>query len=767
MPSKAKQMKRLPSEGMPKASLAIHRGSFSLRGSVAALTFAVCLVIATSAAQADGTSPDRAYEAISPLPAAGVPFLSSMDYGVAVGPTGENVVFKMVTPFQGDVTNDENPIEEILQHNEPWPYSATRTDRGWKTTEIRAPRGTRGGPSTDVRSYLVGTRNGLDPDDKNGIQDAYLIGADGSATWLGRDPRIPKGTPQTAAGITRTAYDIAGNSHNELAGSSMSDDAGTVVFSSERQLLDSDTTPAGRARLYKWTDGQLSFIGRRPDGSVPATGAFNVTSRLGAPPPTGASGAIRTVSRDGRRVIFSALPSDSHPELNKTIYVQTDGAPTVEAVKATGVPALSAPEPFSVVFMGASADGSRVFFTSSSRLTPDSGASRTSVGATDLYVYDIESDEVRSLTPRLDGVDDPSASAPAPADQGRALGVAAVSEDGSRVYFVSDASYDTAPSPTGQLPSASGRNLYMAELDEWTDPLDLSFVAPLSASDTGVWNPSWLEHTAYASPDGEVLGFGSSEALTGQDTGGLLQLFVYDADSHSLNCASCSPDGSTPIEGANESLTVIEGALGSAWQSVMEKRWVGPDGSVYFHTATPLVQADRNQAKDVYEYRAGNLRLISAGTGQRQSGLENVSADGSTVVFSTSDALVAEDEEPGLPKLYAARVGGGGFIRPAADPPECDGAECRVAPDRPLADTDAFGSADFEGSGNPPKADSKNCTTLQRRAVRAKSKLERLRKQRDQAAGKRAKRLGKKVKRAKRTSQSTKRQFNRCARQDG
>src|SRR5262249_15621114 len=155
----------------------------------------------------------------------------------------------------------------------------------------------------------------------------------------------------------------------------------TVVFRSQRQLLDADTTPesglSAPYRLYKWEDGQLSFVGIRPDGSVPVSG-----STLG----DGFRYPRYAVSRDGSRVIWGASRNGSS---GGTLYVQSDGEPTVEVVKEEGVPPLSSPQPYNVVYRGAAVDDSRVFFTSSSRLTPDSGAGASGSGGSDLYVYDV------------------------------------------------------------------------------------------------------------------------------------------------------------------------------------------------------------------------------------------------------------------------------------------------------------------------------------------------------------------------------------------
>jgi hypothetical protein len=421
------------------------------------------------------------------------------------------------------------------------------------------------------------------------------------------------------------------------------------------------------------------------------------------------------------------------------------------------VPPLPVGQPFNVTYRGASADLSRAFFTSSSRVTPDSGASPTeeiffNPANGDLYVYDINADEVRDLTPRLDGIEDPDVD-PAISDRGRARGVAANSEDGKRVYFVADAQYDVAPNPEGELPSPAGRNLYLAELDGIDDPIELRFVATLSSTDDLVWraaidgggNNGDEGKNSYASPDGSVLGFSSSEPLTGQALGGTEQLFVYDAEADTLECASCPSDGSLPAGDVNLEETIIGGTKQSFQQNKDAiRRWVSTDGRVFFHTESQLVEGDTNFVNDVYEYRAGQVRLVSAGTGSRASRLEDSSRDGGTVLMSTSDALVPLDKEPGIPKLYAARIGGGFPLAPKPAPCDLGAGACEgagtTAPRQP-----GSGSAAFEGAGDPRPKKARRCPKGKRKVrrqgkVRCASTKARTHQQRDAKNDRRASR---------------------------
>jgi hypothetical protein len=661
--------------------------------------------------------PERGYEIASLYPTEGIPVSQLETTGPNVAEDGDTINFNVLPPYPRSDTG--LPFEHIYNSADKARYRSVRGPNGWQVEDIGWGTTLDGGAwSPDGRRYVFGIReNGsenarLDPDDENGRVDLYQHLPDGSDVWITRDPRIPAGTPQTAS---VGEVELPG-----VRAEVMSADGKTVVFSSKRQLSDEDTTPtpefgAVPFRLYKWTDGQLSFIGKRPDGSVPTTG-----SHFGTVGSTQFS-SRHALSRDGSRVIFSASRSDSNG--GGGIYVQTDGEPTVEATKETGVAPLPANQPFAPTLRGASEDASRVFFTTSSRLTPDSGGSATSGGDEDLYLYDIEADEVRDLTPRLDGIEDPTVDPPA-GDRADVLGVAAESQDGKRVYFVANASYDVAPNPRGELPSVAGRNLYVAELDGIEDPIELRFIATLGAADSEAWIPGLngvaslvLGKSAYASPDGSVLGFGSSQNLTGQALGGTEQLFVYDAAVDTLACASCPPDGSLPASHVNVRFTDL-GQSDRSWQNGGgERRWVSSEGSVFFHTSSPLVDEDENTAEDVYEYRDGELALISAGTGTRDSKLSNASVDGSTVFINTLDTLAPQDEEPGVPKFYAARVGGGFPLLPRGE--GCDlGAGACEGPGTSAPPVAGAGSAAFEGPGDPKPNKARGCPKGKRKVRR-------------------------------------------------
>ncbi len=707
----------------------------------------------TTPAQEPGLPGKRGYEIVSQYPTGGLPKVPTVGEP-DISPDGNHVVFSSIGPLPGSPT----PLAD--QIGGTWMYDSVRGEGGWGVSSTEVARsGSQAGVSVDTRHILTITKVSLDPDDQNEAQDVYMREPDGEFTWVSRDPRIPVGTPQTAGGQMQ----YAGGSLSSIpVGSTLTPDGSTAVFTSTRSLSDLDTTPNNTLRLYKWHKGDgVTFIGMRPDGSLPSGAAGSGYTTLPNGYPYG-------LSRDGKRALIAARRGDTFQDGN-TLYVQTDGEPTVEVVKDEVGGELPQGEPFDLTYRGAAwDDASRIFFTTASRLTADSSAGAVGNGDLDLYAYSVADDKVRDLTPRFDGLNTAEI---VPGYRGRALGVLWSSQDASRIYFVSDARYPVAPSPTGELPSAAGRNLYMAELEGIDDPIKLRFIGSLGAGDGGNWKPQWGERTSYGSPDGSYLAFASEEDLTEQPLGDSSQMFVYDAVNGTLECASCPTDGSLPANDVNAYPSENGEEYGFRWQfNGGRNHWVSTDGTVFFDTASALLPADQNAVEDVYEFRNGQLRLISAGTGSNPSRYENASSDGVNVLFTGFEALAVQDKEPGQPKLYNARVGGG-FAK-VIEPPSCDinAGACEgagtSAPERIGA-----GSAQFEGPGNSDESRRVRCKgfALESKELAVRAKRLRRAARRAARAGKqkRAKRLRRQAGRLGRTARKRSAKAKSCRRSAG
>ena len=126
--------------------------------------------------------------------------------------------------------------------------------------------------------------------------------------------------------------------------------------------------------------------------SSPAPAAKSSWPRLAGTGTGPVANSQNTVSEDGSRVFFTAerQTSPNPAEIGKQgIFVREDGTTSRDlSLSETSTPAKDA------TYQWATPDGSKVFFTANAGLTDESSSE-----GTDLYVYDLESEELTDLTP--------------------------------------------------------------------------------------------------------------------------------------------------------------------------------------------------------------------------------------------------------------------------------------------------------------------------------------------------------------------------------
>jgi hypothetical protein len=468
------------------------------------------------------------------------------------------------------------------------------------------------------------------------------------------------------------------NSKPSLAGASA--DFSQIIFESPLNLVEGAT--GKKTKLYLWDEGQVSLAGVLPDGkpalcaddgsvcSVAGQGisATHYTEQTG------------TISQDGRRVTFIAPTSNGQRE--GTIYQRLDGKTTVqvnasERTDCAGDPSCGGdgepdPAPESsqpAEFRWASADGTRVFFTTAEQLTDDDGD-----GASDLYLYDASQPKGERLTlVSVDGY-------PLDGDEG-VWGVVGASADGDYAYFIYQGLLVSGAPP---LP-LSRKGIYL-----WHEG-NLRLVAPMPDSadlelDTpNAWAFAGGRYEARVTPDGRHLLFTShsGEGILSQrggvdyDHAGSQQKYVYGADTDELQCASCDPSGAL----ATGATAAVRGeAAGAAVTTSHVNRSFSSDGRyVFFETAGALLpQRDTNGRVDAYAYdtQTETLSLLSSGTSDVNSYFLDASGDGKDAFIVTREALVGWDPDNNY-DLYDVRVDGG-FPEPPPTTAPCGGENCRV-----------------------------------------------------------------------------------------
>jgi hypothetical protein len=272
------------------------------------------------------------------------------------------------------------------------------------------------------------------------------------------------------------------------------------------------------------------------------------------------------------------------------------------------------------------------------------------------------------------------------------------SADGSHVYFVASGILTKTPNGLGQEAQAGQENLYVYERDTQYPSGRTEFVLP------------WRDVSSIAglSQNGRFLTFQSAVHLTPDDLGSVEQAFEYDSQTDAIVRFSTGQDGYND-DGNNSSIEFNP-----------RKVFAANDGSVYFESTSPLVPQAVSGASNVYEYREGNINLISDGQDPFGAEIRGITPSGTDVFFETYDRLVPSDVDEQR-DIYDARVDGG-FPEPPS-PLRCSGDACQG----PLSGTPVLLSpgSEFQAGGENPNVSGGTPTTVRKSKAKAKSKAKR------------------------------------------
>jgi hypothetical protein len=472
-----------------------------------------------------------------------------------------------------------------------------------------------------------------------------------------------------------------------------SSDLGKIAITAGENALTPDS-PCGSDTVfepcsYEWDHGEMRLASVLPNGEA-VQGV--VGNRL--PVSSQDGNAEHALSGDGARLFFSSPPNASAPQ--RQLYVREEGLTlTTQLVTASERTASGGTSGGQVSFQDAeAAHGDRVAFTTTNTLV-DADEDTTN----DLYLADLSKPEGERLT-LISEDQNPEAPNGAAVNSGTGEGpfggLVGASEDLRRIYFVADNQI------VAGAPEAPGPKLYLWD-DTGAEP-HLTYIRTLVSEDSAVWRslPVGTKESR-TTADGRFLAILSRAKLTEFENEGRVELYLYDAASGSLQCASCSDDA-FPADGAVR-FRPPESGLMDRPPLNHELNNVSEDGKVFFQTSRGLVSRDSNGKTDVYEYSGGELHLISAGTGGEASYFLDATPSGSDVFFMTLDRLVGWDKDE-LYDAYDARVGGG-LPEPPPPPPPCEGDSCQPPPVVPV--DPSLASAAFNGPGDAKPRKARRC----------------------------------------------------------
>jgi hypothetical protein len=689
--------------------------------SASALTLVVIAAAAlTLPAAALALTPGRVYERVSPAFKGGYGVRSI----VGVEPGGEAVSFEAFGVFAGVGSDAAGNA-----------FQAARSASGWRTAALQpsaavSPRtGLVAGFTPSLGESLWGLPLGLRNSQSTTNQVQLEMHAPGAPNMqAGFEPVGP------LLKVIATEYlPVPDFFQTKVEGFSV--DFCHVVFSTDypANLIETDpplppeafsNNSQMRYEVSAGCHGEPRYVRLLPLSSA-GKALGNECAEIGA---ATTAQAFNAVSADGSEVFFrdaNAVVAGGGCTDHDQLFVRLGGVKTLEVSKPMGecpggeVPCggeMTRPPSF---FWGASEDGSRVFFTTSARLTPESD------GGNDLYMAVIgcpgeasgcEASQ-RVVTKLVLVSHDPQAGQAA-----EVQGVAAVASDGGRVYFVARGVLSETPNSQGEAAQAGADNLYVYD----TGTGQMAFVADLcsgpgkSGAATDAACPSDLTAGVFERNDADMwLSFPSAHEAPAQtageagrflvfttyaqlitsgpeaDTDDAQDVYRYDAQTGELRRVSVGEGGygangnandagapSVQIDsfqaGASDARVQSEVLVESVKQEERGgvRRDVSEDGSrIVFMTAEPLSPMATNGQVNVYEWHDGAVSLISCGCSTEADEEAVITPSGRDVFFVTSAGLVSEDTD-GVPDVYDARLGGG---FPAPEPPlqRCEGDACQ------------------------------------------------------------------------------------------
>ncbi len=683
----------------------------------------------------------RAYEMVSPNYTNGQPIGTE-----AISPDGSTMFSAGLTAFAGAQSSEGINVY----------YRLARGAAEWSVTPLALP----------ASRFMIGEFSGASGDLGVSLWTAREVGAPSNALGIYREreddtietvgPALP---PSAPSGLSPENEQTAVS----LRQSGVSSDGSEVFFDIGVTHWPFDHTQTGLNSLYEYVgagNSEPSLVGVDDEGKQisdcgTVLGAGKALSGGG----NGVQSSHNAVSLDGRTVFFTAYPKDvgcsaSGPAVAE-MYARVDnGLPDARTVDISEPSKEDCSEcktesgvQAEAHFEGASADGSKVFFSTTQPLL-GSDTSRN------VYEYDFDAPAGQRITRVTAGdstVTNPTASlADAltnPPTPGR---VVQISEDGSHVYFVANGVLTTNENSQGASARKGAENLYVVDTEEGTTEFiaDLcsgqdasgsvrdarcpasTTTAAASSYDASLW-ASYAQAGSNVTPDGRFLVFTSYGDLTPDDTSSALQVFEYDSSTETLVRVSVgqngfNDNGNTAAADASIRSPSYTGSFAEIHYEATiygTHLSVSANGSsVFFQSGAGLTPhavnlhflseniRERLYVHNVYEYHSvngdiaeGNVYLISDGqdihaeTGESTVLFEGTDMSGRDVFFQTDDQLVPQDSSE-VRTTFDARIDGG--FAPPAPPASCEPDACQGGSSAPPVLLSP--GSEFQAGGNPP-----------------------------------------------------------------
>jgi hypothetical protein len=492
-------------------------------------------------------------------------------------------------------------------------------------------------------------------------------------------------------------------------------------------------TPGDKGGLYEWSAGELQLLSQFPHGSAKICGGegpacLPAAAGLGGNVGNSSLQMRSAVSSDGSRVVISngggLYLRDSGRE--ETLQLDAAEAGCGSCKGGGGVFQIASVDGSKVFF---TAPNKLTADSGATNSAPDLYMCEVAVveghlacALTDLTV-DHNVGESADVLGDVLGASEDGSSLYFVADGALTAGEGAVHGDcigGQKAVATSSCnlySYDTETETTRLVAVLSGE-----DFGDWAgeEPQDLGDL-------TARVSPNG-RYLAFMSQR-NLTGYENRDAVTGKPD---QEVYLYDSTSGKPICASCNPTGARPagVEGLSYPGRLVDrprlwegkgfAASIPGWTKLLltgalyQSRYLSNSGRLFFNAADALVPQDSNGVEDVYEYEppqvggctiasltfgaasGGCVSLISSGTSPEESAFLDASESGNDVFFLTASKLATTTDVDNALDIYDASVGGSS-PRPT-NQIECAGDACQQ-PATPPNDATP-GSLTFNGAGN-------------------------------------------------------------------
>lgn len=383
--------------------------------------------------------------------------------------------------------------------------------------------------------------------------------------------------------------------------------------------------------------------------------------------------AVPHSSTNGSRVLMSTATCENQAASSCSpgeLYMRVNDAMTYDIAKG-----------HVVQYVGMTADGSTVYFTSTDQLTPADHDT-----STDLYMWSEETDALTLVSVGNGGATGNSDECSASWTEkcgiqpvinnfysqtfshggmfGNGLSDNAIAARSGDIYFFSPERFD------GKKGFHNQPNLYVYRGGTLQYVATLEPEGGCESEGFHGCSPGPIARIQ-VSPDGNHMAFTTSSRVTAYENAQHVEMYAYSPVSDETTCVSCIPSGAPPTS--------------DVWAS-SDGIFMTNDGRTFFSTKDALVPRDTDGLRDVYEYVEGRAQLLSSGTSGKgtqktlgfeiplfTAGLVGVSADGTNAYFTTFSTLVPQDHDGNFLKFYDARTNGG--FPYAAPPGPCEAAD--------------------------------------------------------------------------------------------